>query len=474
MEKIKKQFVGRVYGVRGQIVIVHCESEYRPSLGEILSAEYKKDENIVRLEVHSYQDKDVLYCLLLSSKEDIYRNMKIVTESSSLSIPVGKNILGRAMDFYGHPVDGKGELNHEYTRPINAVAKQPSFTSENKKPNLLETGIKIIDFFTPLLEGGRLGLVGGAGVGKTALMTEVIRNLNSTHDGVTLFAGIGERIREGHELWESLKETKMLSKTAMIVAHINENAAVRFRVAQAAATLAEYFRDEEKTNVLFFADNIFRFVQAGNELSTLLEEIPSEFGYQSTLETEIARFENRLMSSDNVSISSVQTVYVPADELNDPAVAAPLPYFEAVVILSRDMSKDGKYPAIDILNSKSSVLGKGLIEDRHLEVATSAIELLDQYDRLARVVTIIGESELSLQDKVVYGRGLRLRNYMTQPFFTLESQTGRPGIFVKREDTLADVKSIVEGRFDTVPADKFLYIGNATHLIPNKYTTVAQ
>ena len=395
--------------------------------------------------------------------------MKIVTESAPLSIPVGKSVLGRAINFYGQPVDGMGELERGYTRPIHAVAKHPPISMETKEKNLLETGIKIIDFFTPLFEGGRLGLVGGAGVGKTALMTEVIRNLNSKHDGVTLFAGIGERIREGHELWESLKETKMLSKTALIVAHINENAAVRFRVAQAAATLAEYFRDEEKKNVLFFADNIFRFVQAGNELSTLLEEIPSEFGYQSTLETEIARFENRLVSSESASISSVQTVYVPADELNDPAVAAPLPYFEAVVILSREMSKEGKYPAIDILNSKSSVLDKGLIDNRHLEVATLAIELLDKYEKLARVVTIIGESELSLQDKIVYGRGLRLQNYMTQPFFTLESQTGRPGVFVKREETLADVRSIVKGKFDTIDPKEFLYIGNATHLIPHEH-----
>ncbi len=465
---MKKQFVGRVYGVRGQIVTVHCESDYHPSLGEILSTQKEEGEHTILLQVYSYQDQDTLYCLLLSSKEEIYRDMKVFTEDTSLSIPVGESILGRAINFYGQPVDGKGPLKQGSTRPIRSVSKPSTLTSKQQEKKLLETGIKIIDFFTPLFEGGRLGLVGGAGVGKTALMTEVIRNLNSTHDGVTLFAGIGERIREGHELWESLKTTKTLSKTALIVAHINENAAVRFGVAQAAATLAEYFRDEEKTDVLFFADNIFRFVQAGNELSTLLEEIPSEFGYQSTLETEMAHFENRLVSNDNASVSSVQTVYVPADELNDPAVGAALPYFEAVVILSREMSKQGRYPAIDILNSKSAVLDKGLINDRHFEAVAAAIGLLDQYERLARVVTIIGESELSLQDKVAYGRGLRLRNYMTQPFFTLEPQTGRPGVFVKREETLSDVKSIVEGKFDAVAPEKFLYIGSATHLISNE------
>ncbi len=464
MEKMKKQFVGRVYEVRGQIVIVHCESEYMPVLGEILSAQ--DDQYNIRLEVHSYRDRNTLYCLLLSSKEDVCRYMRIVTRSAALSIPVGKNVLGRAINFYGQPVDGKGKLGYVDTRSIRVVAQHPSLTADIKKKSLLETGIKIIDFFAPLLEGGRLGLVGGAGVGKTALMTEIIRNLNSTYDGITLFAGIGERIREGHELWESLKKTKTLSKTTLVVAHINENAAVRFRVAQAAATLAEYFRDEEETNVLFFADNIFRFVQAGNELSTLLEEIPSEFGYQSTLETEIAQFENRLMNSAHASISSIQTVYVPADELTDPAVAAPLKYFEAVAVLSRDMSQEGMYPAIDLLKSKSSVLDRGLIDNRHFEAVTAAVALLDQYERLARVVTIIGESELSLQDKVIYERGTRLRNYMTQPFFTLESQTGRRGVFVKRDEVIADVKSIVGGKFDSVSPDKFLYIGNATHLIP--------
>lgn len=463
MEKMKKQFVGRVYEVRGQIVVIRRESEYLPALGEVLVAE--DSPRVVQLEVHSYRDRDMLFCLLLSSKEDLCRYMRIVTDGTSLSIPVGKEVLGRAINFYGKPVDGQGELSYKATRPIRIPAKRPPLLTVHKRP-LLATGIKIIDFFTPLPEGGKLGLVGGAGVGKTALMTEIIRNLNEHHDGVTLFAGIGERIREGHELWRSLKETKTLAKTALIVAHINENAAVRFKVAEAAATLAEYFRDEEKTNVFLFADNIFRFVQAGNELSTLLEEIPSEFGYQSTLETEIAQFENRLVNSDK-SITSVQTVYVPADELTDPAVAAPLRYFEAVVVLSRKMSQEGMYPAIDLLNSKSAVLDKGLIDERHLWVVTAAISLLDQYEKLTRVVAIIGENELSLQDKLVYERGLKLRNYMTQPFYTLEAQTGRAGVFVELKDIITDVKSIIEGRFDSIAPEKFLYIGNATHLVPH-------
>ena len=462
MEALERKFVGSITGVRGQIVTVHCEGDYRPTLREILTTE---DDPNVYLEVHSYYERDVLKCLLLSSKEKIRRSMKIISKGIKMSIPVGDCVLGRAIDLYGQPVDGGEPLPFKEARPIQGDNKEPIIKPKVLKRELLETGIKIIDFFTPLIRGGRLGLIGGAGVGKTTLMTEVIRNLNAGHDGVTLFAGIGERIREGHELWESLKETGMLSKTALIIAHINENAAVRFKVGASAATLAEYFRDEAKKDVLFFADNIFRFVQAGSELSTLLEEIPSEFGYQATLQTEIAQFENRLVSKGDNSITSIQTVYVPADQLTNPSVAASLPYFEAVVVLSREMSQEGRYPAIDLLNSKSSVLDRVLMNEKHYQALTEAIELLNQYDRLSRIVTIIGEGELSAQDRLIYERALRLRNYMTQSFFTQETHTGRAGQFVRQSDVVTDVGGILKGKFDTVPPEKFLYIGTAGDLI---------
>lgn len=454
------QFVGRVNGIRGQIVLVHCESEYRPMLQEVLSAEEMPE---VMLEVHSYRDRDIIHCLLLSSKEQLYRNMRIVSTGTTLSIPVGKGVLGRAFNLYGHPVDGGRAIDRSELRPIHPTPKAARIRRTTARA-LLPTGIKVLDFFTPLVEGGHLGLVGGAGVGKTALMTEVIRNLAETHPGVTLFAGIGERIREGYELWQSLKETGALAKTALIVGHINENAAVRFKVGAAAATLAEYFRDEEGTDVLFFADNIFRFVQAGNELSTLLEEIPSEYGYQSTLQTQIAEFENRLSSSSAASISSIQTVYVPADQLTDPAVAASLPYFEAVVVLSREMSQEGRFPAIDLLKSKSTILDRSFADARHFSAVTGAIEVLNQYDRLVRIVSIIGEGELSAQDRIIYERALRLRNYMTQPFFTLEDQTGRPGVFVTREQVVEDVEAILSGAYDKVAPEQFMYIGSAKDL----------
>ena len=454
MEKITKKFVGRVYGVQGQVVLVHCESEYRPSLLELLSAEELPS---VQLEVHSYSNRDLLYCLLLSSKEEVSRNMRIVTEGMTLSIPIGKCVLGRAINLYGQPVDGGEPLEYSDARPINPTARTVALKSK-KKRKLLETGIKIIDFFAPLIEGGRLGLVGGAGVGKTALLTEMIRNLNKTKQNITIFAGIGERIREGFQLWELLQKTGELPRSALIVAHINENAAIRFKIGAAAVTLAEYFRDEEKTNVLFFVDNIFRFVQAGNELATLLEEIPSEFGYQSTLQTQIAQLENRLVSTDTNSITSIQTVYVPADELTDPSVAAATPYFEAIVVLSRDMSQEGRYPAIDILKSKSLALDRTYITEQHFKAVTGAIETLNQYERLARIVTIIGESELSAQDRIVYERAMRLRNYMTQLTVTAEEQTGLPGVSVSRTDVVSDVEAILEGKFDSVPPEKFMYI----------------
>jgi F-type H+-transporting ATPase subunit beta len=469
MEKMTKQFVGRVYGVQGQIVLVHCESEYRPSLLELLSAE---EVSGVQLEVHSYSGRDLLYCLLLSSKEDVSRNMRIVTEGTTLSIPVGKSVLGRAINLYGQPVDGGKLLEYSDARPIHPIARAAALKSE-KERKLLETGIKIIDFFAPLIDGGRLGLVGGAGVGKTALLTEMIRNLNQTHPGVTIFTGIGERIREGFELWELLHKTGALDKTALIVAHINENAAIRFKIGAAAVTLAEYFRDEEKNDVLFFVDNIFRFVQAGNELSTLLEEIPSEFGYQSTLQTQIAQFENRLVSTDKNSISSIQTIYVPADDLTDPAVAAATPYFEAIVVLSREMSQEGRYPAIDILKSKSLALDRTYITEQHFKAVTAAIQMLNQYERLARIVTIIGESELSAQDRTIYERAMRLRNYMTQLTVTAEEQTGLPGVFVSRADTVADVEAILEGKFDSISPEKFMYIGTTKDLTGSTLNTRA-
>ena len=457
-EEIERQFVGRVQGVQGQIVSVASESSYRPELKELLTCPH---DGGVRLEAYQYAGTK-LFCLLLSSPKDLHRNMKIVSTGKQISIPVGEAVLGRAINVYGEPEDRGEALRAQMHKSIYpAQLTLPSYISTSKK-EIAETGIKALDFFTPILRGGKLGLVGGAGVGKTVLLTEILRNLNNRYnESVTVFAGIGERIREAHELRESLEENAILNRSALVLGAINENAAVRFRTAWAAATLAEYFRDTQKRDVIFFVDNVFRFLQAGSELSTLLGEIPSELGYQPTLQSEIAQFENRLASTSAATITSVQTVYIPADELANPAVGATVPHLDAVALLSRDSAQQGYYPAIDLFRSSSSVVDRTVIGDAHYKAVTGAIEILNQYDRLARVVAIVGEEEISAENQRVYQRAQKILNYMTQPFFITEIQSGRKGVMVRREDAVRDVQAILDGKFDLVPAEKFLYIGTA-------------
>lgn len=458
----EKTFVGRVRSARGQIVTVSCESSYRPQLKELLVA---KDDSNIYMEAYEYENERELSCLLLSATTGITRNTEIVSTSTQLSVPVGRDVLGRVLNLYGETEDDAGSLHpDDHWNIYENRLPQNIGDSKAKERELSETGIKTIDFFTPVLKGGKIGLVGGAGVGKTVLMTEILHNISVRYKGVSIFAGIGERIREGHELWRSLEERELLERTVLMLGHINENAAVRFRTAWAAATLAEYFRDEKHWDVLFFVDNVFRFLQAGSELSTLLGEIPSEFGYQPTLQSEIAEFENRLSSNENASVTSVQTVYVPADELSNPSVASTLPHLDAVVILSRDIAQQGRHPSLDPFQSRSSVLDPAIIGKEHYDAVTEAIEVLNQYERLSRIVTIVGEEELSAENQTMYHRAQKLLHYMTQPFFTTEIQTGRKGVYVSREDTVRDVRAILDGTFDLVPSEKFLHIGNTKNV----------
>lgn len=458
MEKVAGKTVGFVKSVRGQIVELECDGSYYPRLRELLTA---RDDQSVRLEVHSYRSDARLSCLLLSHREMLYRRMEIVSTGEHMTIPVGKDVLGRVMDLSGNALDGKAPIPRTNVRSIYASRQLPLSAKSHTTRSMAATGLKAIDFFTPLPHGGKLGLVGGAGVGKTVLMTEIIRNLNRSHKGVSIFAGIGERLREGYELWQSLRETEVLDRTALIMGLMSESAAVRFKIGWAAAAIAEYFRDEEKRDVLFFVDNIFRFIQAGNELSTLLEEMPSEFGFQPTLQSEMAHFESRLVSSAETAVTSVQTVYVPADQLSNPAVTAALPYFDAVVILSRDVVRQGIFPAIDLLQSRSNILDRSILGDEHYRVVTQAVELLNSYTRLARIVAVIGEAELAESDRIVYLRARCLQNYMSQPFFTVEAHTGRSGVFADRSVVVRDVSRIVDGTFDDIPPEKFQYIGTA-------------
>lgn len=435
---------------------VECEGEYKPALMELLTT---AENDSVKMEVYKYSKEGVLYCLLFSIKKDLSRNMRVVSSGGQISVPVGEEVLGRALNLYGEPEDGKGDLGALDYKSIYKDNKESAGRVISER-GLTETGIKVIDFFVPVLGGGKIGLVGGAGVGKTVLMTEVLRNVNSRFEGVSIFAGLGERIREGHELWLYLKDQDMLKETVLIFGEINENAAIRFRAAWSATKLAEYFRDVKQTDVLFFVDNVFRFLQAGSELSTLLGEIPSEFGYQPTLQSEIAEFENRLVSTENANVTSVQTVYVPADELGNPSVQATLPHLDSVVILSRDIAQQGRYPAVDIFQSRSAAIDRDIIGEEHYSVVTKAVELLDQYDRLSRIVTIVGEEELSPENQRVYSRAKKIINFMTQPLFTTAAESGQEGVYVKREKLVQDVKKILNGSFDSVPSEKFKLIGS--------------
>jgi F-type H+-transporting ATPase subunit beta len=471
MEEKLTQPIAKVTGIRGQVVTITCTTEYKPALRELLTS---PEDPLLRLEVHSYITETEIYCLLLSPRDRVHRNLHIRTTGEQITIPVGSSILGRIIDLYGQPQDGLGPLKERVEKPIyekitkhilgsakkKEGEKDKNETSEVRGGDIIETGIKVIDFFTPIPRGGKLGLVGGAGVGKTILMTEILRNINSEGNVLSVFAGIGERIREGHELWQALKSTEVLYRTALIFGGMNENAAIRFKIAWAAATIVEHFRDAEKQDVLFFVDNIFRFVQAGSELSTLLEEIPSEFGYQPTLQTEIAQFEGRVASAPHASVTSIQTVYVPADVLSNPAVVATMPHLAAVVILSRDIAQQGRHPSVDIYKSKSSIIEREMVGDAHYETAVKSIELLNQYERLSRITAIIGEEELTVQDQKIFHRAQKIINYMTQPFFTAEAQSGRKGAFVRRADVVSDVADIIAGKFDTISEDKFLYIGD--------------
>jgi F-type H+-transporting ATPase subunit beta len=447
--------VGRVRDLHGQVITVMCDGQYRPHLRELLYAE--KDPTI-RLEAYAYENDRVLRCLLLASNTTVVRGDRILSTGQEIRIPIGNAVLGRVMDLFGNPEDGKGSIQAKSWRSIHAAATSDTYNQLTSQ-EIVETGIKAIDFFAPVQRGGKILLVGGAGVGKTVLMSEIMRGLITNHKGVTIFAGIGERTREGHELWRWLDDNKLLDAVTMVLGNIHKNAAVRFRSAWTAAALTEYFRDEENKDVLFFVDNVYRFLQAGSELSTLASEIPSEFGYQPTLQSEIAHFESRLKSTDKASVTSVQTMYLPADELSDPSIAATVPHVDSILILNRAIAQQGRLPAVDFSRSRSSLLDESIVGTEHYRAVTEATELLHQHERLDRIVAIVGRDELSEENRIMYDRAQKILNYLTQPFYTAEVQTGRPGVAVPLKQTIADIRKIIDGKADAVPNNSVLYIG---------------
>ncbi len=446
---------GIITMVNGQVAEVEIISPVMPTMLEMLQSDEDKE---VKLEVY-LQARTVASCLILSNPNRLYRGMKVYGTGRDLQIPVGKNILGKAVNLFGEPITTKDAFIPD--TQLSIYAKTPSINILGGKFEILETGIKAIDFLTPILKGGKVGFIGGAGVGKTILITEMIHNITSKQKAVSVFAGVGERIREGQELYHRLAESKVLDNTVIVLGQMNENAAVRFRVALAAITIAEYFRDAQKQNVLFFIDNMFRFLQAGNEVSTVLGMIPSDQGYQPTLQSEISHVEDRLISTENGSITSIQTVYVPSDETTDPAVTAIMSFLDASIVLSRSIAQQAIYPPIDVFQSTSSAASsKTVIGEAHFEALTDFQRMLDNYSRLSHIVAIVGESELSAENRILYNRTRKVINYLTQPFFMTEAQTGQKGVYVPRDTTVQDVATILSGKLDEIPTEKLMYIGS--------------
>jgi len=450
--------LGYILSIRGEIIEIEFYKN-PPFIGEILTLE--EDPNVL-IEVHSISAKKIFLCLSLTKPNKLFRGARVKRTDKKLEVPVGKELLGRVIDIFGNPRDGLPPLKIEERKPI--YHPPPPYQEIVPGKELIETGIKVIDFFAPLKKGEELGIFGGAGLGKTVLLLELMHNVVFFKKGISVFAGLGERIREGHELYETLKKTNVLPSVALVFGQMNESAAIRFKVGFVAATIAEYFRDFHQENVLFFIDNIYRFLQAGNELSTLLSVIPSEDGYQPTLNSEIGKLEERLVSTKNGSITSVQAIYVPADDITDSGVQAVLPYFDSVVVLSRDVYQEGRYPAIDILASSSSVIDPAILGQEHFEVLLEAKKILERHKEFQQIVSIVGEAELSVENRTIYHRARKILNFMTQNLFTVAEQTNIKGQYVKREETVKGVKAILEGRLDRVLEEAFLFIGGLNDL----------
>lgn len=446
---------GKIIGIKGQIIEVEFTGQ-PPKMHDILVLD---DDDSVKMEVYMSSTSTTFYCLLLSSHIKLHRGATVVNTQEPIKIPVGPEVLGRVINIFGQPQDDKGPIHTQENRGI--ITKEVSFEHIETPKTVLETGIKVIDFFAPILKGGKVGLFGGAGVGKTILLTEIIHNvvILNKDKNVSVFTGVGERVREGQELYEALTDSGVMSGVSLIFGPMGENPAVRFRTAIAGVALSEYFRDTANKNVLFFIDNIFRFAQAGYELSTLMNTIPSEGGYQATLSSEMASLHERLVSTKQSSITSFEAVYVPSDDITDYGVQSVFPYLESFIILSRGVYQEGRFPAIDILSSTSSALSIIIAGQQHYKVALEAQSLLKRAYALERIVSLIGQSELSHDDQTIYKRSKILKNYMTQSFFVAESQTGRPGKYVPLAETIADVKEIIEGKRDELDPEKFLYIG---------------
>lgn len=430
--------MGTVRGVRG--LMVHVEFlENQPDLREVLLA---KDEDSSPLQVESFVSPTTARCINLKASRSLYKGLEVERTGKGIEVPVGEVTVGRMFNALGEPIDNGDPVPRDKTKDI-AVGNESNANFNVQKPEIMQTGIKVLDFFTPFVKGRKIGIVGGAGVGKTVLTMELINNVAKSGSGLAMFAGIGERIREGHELHETLKERKLLQNTVMYFGQMNENPAMRSLVGISAVTLAEYFRDTEKKDILFFADNIYRYVQARNELSTILSQVPSEGGYQATIFSDIKMLQDRLSSNENGSITAVQTIYVPADDLSDPAVQMISHELDSVIVLSRKIAEQGIRPAVDIIRTNSSLLSPDIVGERHYQLVGQVKRIMQKYESLKNIIAIIGENELSPADRADYAKAKKLIKFFTQAMFVVEDLSGIPGEYSDLEQTLQGIEEII-------------------------------
>jgi len=444
---------GKVIQIMGPVVDVEFEKDL-PALQTALVI--KREGKDLVLEVAQHLGGNRVRTIAMGSTDGLKRKEEVESTGKPISVPVGEKVLGRVFDVLGNPVDGKGDVKVERKSIYRAA---PSLEDQKVEPEIFETGIKVIDLLAPFLKGGKAGLFGGAGVGKTVLIQELIHNIAKEHGGYSVFAGVGERTREGNDLYREMEESGVLKNTAMVFGQMNEVPGARFRTALSALTMAEHFRDDMNKDVLLFIDNIFRFVQAGSEVSVLLGRMPSAVGYQPTLATDMGELQERITSTKSGSVTSVQAIYVPADDITDPAPATTFSHLDSTIVLSRELASLGIYPAVDPLDSRSSALDPRIVGEEHYQVATQVQQVLQRYKELQDIIAILGMEELSDEDKLTVNRARRIQRFLSQPFSVAEQFTGREGKFVPIQDTVRGFKEIVEGKHDAKPEDAFYLKG---------------
>lgn len=446
---------GRIVQVMGPVVDVEFENGGLPYIKEAL--EVMNGGNRCVMEVAQHIGHNTVRCVMLASSEGLCRDMEVTATGTGIQVPVGKKTLGRLFNVLGETIDGGESLKAKPHWPIHR--EPPTFEEQSPVVEMLETGIKVIDLLAPYAKGGKIGLFGGAGVGKTVLIQELIRNVAAEHGGYSIFTGVGERSREGNDLWTEMKASGVLEKTALVFGQMNEPPGARMRVAETGLTMAEYFRDQEHQNVLLFIDNIFRYVQAGSEVSALLGRMPSAVGYQPTLATEMGELQERIASTKNGSVTSVQAVYVPADDLTDPAPATTFAHLDATTVLSRKIVEQGIYPAVDPLESTSRILEADVVGKEHYETARAVQSMLQKYKELQDIIAILGMEELSEEDKITVYRARKIQRFLSQPFHVAETFTGVPGKYVSIKDTIQGFQAILNGDMDSYPEGAFFNVG---------------